>query len=69
MKIEIEFDTQYGKFRDAIWFPEGTELPSDAEIEILKQQRLQNWLAAVEAASMVVSEPVPEPVVEPIPQE
>ena len=46
MKIDFEFETQYGKFGDALYFDEGV-IPSEAEIEVLKQQRLANWLAIV----------------------
>ena len=49
MKIDFEFETQYGKFADALWFPDDAEIPSDAEIEALKQQRLDNWLALITA--------------------
>ena len=45
MKIDFEFDTPYGKFADALWFSDDEPTPSDAEIEILKQQRLNDWLA------------------------
>ena len=46
MKIDFEFDTTYGKFGDALHF-EGDYTPSESEIEVLKQQRLANWLAIV----------------------
>jgi len=46
MKIDFSFDTQYGKFADAIVFPDDHTL-TDAEIEAMKQQRLDNWIAAV----------------------
>jgi hypothetical protein len=46
MKIDFEFDTQYGKFGDALYF-EDDAVPSEAEIEALKQERLNNWLAIV----------------------
>jgi len=46
MKIDFEFDTPYGVFRDALHFY-GDVIPSDAEIEAMKQQRLNNWLAIV----------------------
>jgi hypothetical protein len=49
MTINFEFETQYGKFADALWFPDDQPVPSDAEIEMLKQQRLSNWLAALKA--------------------
>ena len=43
MKIDFEFDTPYGKFADAIWIDDDA-IPSDAEIEAVKQQRLNDWL-------------------------
>lgn len=46
MKIDFSFDTQYGKFSDAIILPDNHSL-SDVEIEALKQQRLDNWIAVV----------------------
>ena len=48
MKIDFEFTTQYGKFADALWFPDD-QVPDDATIESMKQQRLDNWIAAVTA--------------------
>jgi hypothetical protein len=47
MKIDFEFMTEYGKFADALWFPDDQPAPSDEEIEAMKQQRLANWVAAV----------------------
>jgi hypothetical protein len=44
IKIDFEFDSQYGKFADALHLPEDHGL-SDAQIEALKQERLDNWLA------------------------
>ena len=49
MTINFEFETQYGKFADAIWFPDDQVVPSDSEIEIIKQQRLANWIAVITA--------------------
>jgi len=46
MKIDFSFDTQYGKFADAIVLPDNHNL-SDKAIEVLKQQRLDNWIAVV----------------------
>lgn len=54
MTIDFEFQTQYGTFKDALWFPDGQSLPSDDEIEAMKQQRLANWLAVIEAPSIEV---------------
>ena len=47
MKIDFEFQTEFGVFRDAIWFPDGAQIPTDAEIEQIKLQRLQQWLGFV----------------------
>ena len=48
MQIVFEFETQYGKFCDALYF-EDDAIPSDVEIEAMKQQRLDNWIAVVTA--------------------
>ena len=55
-QIQIIFETQtpYGVFRDALYFQEG-KVPSEAEIERLKQERIDNWIAVVTAP------PVEEP--------
>jgi len=44
IKIDFEFDSPYGKFADALHLPEDHGL-SEAQIEALKQERLDNWLA------------------------
>jgi hypothetical protein len=44
IKIDFEFDSSYGVFRDALHLPEDHGL-SEAQIEALKQERLDNWLA------------------------
>ena len=46
MKIDFSFDTQYGTFCDALVLPDDHTL-TDAEIEVMKQQSLDNWIAAV----------------------
>lgn len=48
MKIDFSFDTPYGKFADALHLPDNHGL-SDAEIEAMKQQRVDNWIAIVSA--------------------
>jgi hypothetical protein len=48
MKIEFTFDTEYGVFRDALHLPDDQTF-SDADIEEMKQARLNNWIAVVEA--------------------
>jgi hypothetical protein len=49
IKIDFEFDTPNGIFKDAIHLPENHEL-SEIDITALKQQRLDNWLAIVNPA-------------------
>lgn len=46
--IEFEYTTHQGVFRDAIHLADDHDL-SDAEIEQMKQERLDNWLAIVTA--------------------
>ena len=57
MKIDFEFDTAHGKFRDALHLPDNHGL-SDVEIEDMKLQRRDSWIAVVTAPS--VEEPEPE---------
>jgi hypothetical protein len=54
MTIDFSFDTPYGRFSDALHF--GDEVPSDAEIEAMKQARLDNWIAAITAPAEEVQE-------------
>lgn len=51
IKIDFEFDSAYGVFRDALHLPEDHGM-SDAEIDAMKQQRFDNWLAIVNAPSV-----------------
>lgn len=61
MKIDFEFQTAYGKFADALYLPDDHTY-SDSEIESMKQQRLDNWIAIITAPSTdVVEEVVEEP--------
>lgn len=48
IKIDFEFDTKFGKFADALHLPDDHNLTAE-EIEAMKQQRLDNWLAIVDA--------------------
>jgi len=51
MVIDFEFDTKYGTFRDALVLPDDHTY-TDAELETMKQTRLDNWIAIVEAPSV-----------------
>jgi len=48
MKIIFEAQTEHGLFRDALHLPDNHKL-SGAQIEAMKQQRVDNWIAAVTA--------------------
>ena len=48
MKIDFEFETTYGVFRDALHLPDDHGMTDD-EIQAMKQQRLDNWLVIVNA--------------------
>jgi hypothetical protein len=48
MTIDFSFDTEYGKFCDALHLPDDHSY-TEAEIEAMKQQRLTNWIAVIEA--------------------
>ena len=51
MKIDFEFQTEYGLFRDALHLPEDHGM-TDAEIEALKTERRDNWIAIVSAPAV-----------------
>ena len=61
LKVDFEFETKYGKFADAIWYPEDAPM-SEEELEAEKQRRLTNWLAIIENPPVLNPEaPAPEP--------
>lgn len=46
VKIDFEFDSENGKFRDAIVLPDNHGL-SDAQIETMKLERFEGWKSAI----------------------
>lgn len=46
VQIIFEVETAHGMYRDALYFP-ADQVPSDEEIELLKQQRVDNWLVVI----------------------
>jgi hypothetical protein len=60
MKIDFEFDTPHGVFRDALHLPDDHGM-TDEQIDAMKQQRVDNWIAIVTAppAEEVVEETPP----------
>jgi len=57
MKIDFEFQTNYGVFRDAIYLADD-HVFTEAEIEAMKEARRDNWLAVVNAPPLEVDESV-----------
>lgn len=57
IKIDFEFDTPHGVFRDALHLPDDHAFTED-EIQAMKEQRRDNWIAVVTAPPV---EPEPEP--------
>lgn len=47
IKIDIEYNTKYGKFRDALYLPENYTY-TEEQIDAMKQERLDNWLFTIE---------------------
>jgi hypothetical protein len=48
IKIDFSFDTPHGKFADALHLPDDHGF-TEAEIEAMKEQRRDNWIAVVTA--------------------
>lgn len=56
LKVDFEFETQHGKYGDALYLPEGHSF-TEEQIDAMKQERLTNWLLLLEGTP----EPEPEP--------
>ena len=54
MKIDFEFQTEHGLFRDALHLPEDHGL-SETQLQAMKEQRRDAWIVVVSAP------PVEEP--------
>lgn len=48
MKIDFEFQTEHGLFRDALHLPDDHGMTAE-QIEAMKAERRDNWLAIVSA--------------------
>lgn len=59
MKIDFEFTTPHGLFRDALHLPDDHAF-SDEEIQAMKQQRVDNWIAVVTAPPVEEVSPTEE---------
>lgn len=56
VKIDFDFDTPYGVFRDALHLPDDHGF-TEAEIQAMKEQRRDNWIAVVTAPPTPESAP------------
>ena len=54
IKIDFEYETKYGWYKDALYLPDDHTY-TETQLAEMKQQRLNNWLSAIE------NPPVPEP--------
>jgi hypothetical protein len=54
MKIDFEFDTPHGKYRDALYLSDDHTFTQEQLVE-MQTERLNNWISAVE------NPPAPEP--------
>jgi hypothetical protein len=59
MKIDFEFETAQGKFADALHLPDDHTFTDD-EIQAMKQQRVDNWIAIVTAPPVEETPPAEE---------
>ena len=59
VKIEFEFETKYGVYRDALYLPDDHTYTQD-EIYAMELQRVNDWIAFIE------NPPAPEPDPEPV---
>lgn len=49
MNFDFSFNTPYGMFSDSIIIPDDQPIPTEDELDALKQQRLNNWIAIITA--------------------
>lgn len=61
VKIDFEFESKYGVFRDALHLSDDHGM-TEEQVTAMKQQRFDNWIAIIEAPP--VEAPVEDPVEE-----
>lgn len=54
IKIDFEFETQYGWYRDALYLPDDHAYTTE-QIDLMKLERLNSWIDNIE------NPPAPEP--------
>lgn len=50
IKIDFEIETKHGMYRDALYLDDNHSF-TEQEIEAMKQERVNNWIAVVETPS------------------
>jgi len=55
MKIDFEFETPYGKFRDALNLPDNHSYTKE-ELQLMKEKRRDNWIAIITNPPLPVEE-------------
>ena len=60
IKLIFEFETKYGVYRDALYLEENNTF-TEQEVDAMKQQRVDNWLYAIENPPIVEPELAVEP--------
>ena len=63
MKIDFQFNTEYGSFSDAITLEDNHTFTNE-DIEVMKQERLTNWIAIITKPAEQVVETPTEDIVE-----
>lgn len=56
IQIIFQRDTTYGVFRDALYLPADHTF-TEAEIEAMMQERVDNWIAVIETPSDIETPP------------
>ena len=59
IKVDFEFSTKHGVFRDALYLPDDHDLTNE-QIEAMKAERRDNWIAVVTALSVEDAPPEQE---------
>lgn len=60
MEISFSIPTMYGNYNDSLFFPDDA-VPSEQEIERLKQERVEKWLLNFSAGSVDAYPDSPRP--------
>jgi len=47
MKIDFEFTTKYGVFKDCLNLPDDVQYTNE-ELDLMKSERLNNWISVIE---------------------